>query len=189
MTERDDGLKQAIELLKRPVSLDSSFDERVMKNLESVRRPRTWTRSLWTVADWMSTGRTLTVSPLQGLGLVAGLAALLFVGRMWLMPESAISPERAAAIGETALVQFVIVAPTAESVSLVGDFNDWRASETPLRRVEDNGVWSVSVPLSAGRYRYAFLVDGATWLSDPSAPPALDDEFGRPGSVLTIGEL
>jgi hypothetical protein len=189
VTERDDGLKQAIDLLKRPVSLDSSFDERVMENLESIRPPRAWTRGFWAVSEWMSTGRTLTVSPLQGLGLAAGLAALLFVGRVWLMPESAISPEPGAAIGETAVVQFVIVAPSARSVSLVGDFNDWASSETPMRRVADNGVWSVSVPLTAGRYRYAFLVDGATWLSDPAAPPALDDEFGRPGSVLTIGEL
>ena len=85
-------------------------------------------------------------------------------------------------------MQFVIVAPTATEVSLVGDFNDWNPAATPMQLVAENRVWSVTIPLEAGRYRYAFLVNGDTWLSDPSAPPAQDDEFGRPGSVVTIGE-
>lgn len=189
MSDRDDGLQQVIDLLKQPVRLDSSFDAKVMEQVESVPPPRTWARSLWTVADWMRRGRTLTVSPLQGLALAAGLAAVLLVGRMWLQPDSPVSPEQTAALGETAVVQFVIVAPTARSVSLVGDFNDWAAFETPMQRVDGNGVWSVSVSLTTGRYRYAFLVDGTTWVRDPSAPPELDDDFGRPGSVLTVGEL
>jgi 1,4-alpha-glucan branching enzyme len=87
------------------------------------------------------------------------------------------------------VAQFVIVAPTASTVSLVGDFNDWSTAATPMQRVEGNGIWTVNIPLEPGRYRYAFLVDGRTWLRDPSAPPALDDEFGPPGSVVTIGEL
>ncbi|UCG88664.1 MAG: isoamylase early set domain-containing protein [Gemmatimonadota bacterium] len=189
MSDSDNGLKQVIDLLKQPVSLDSSFDEKVMEQVESVPPPRAWARSLWTAANWMRRGRTLTVSPLQGLALAAGVVAALFVGRMWVKPDSAVSPGPTAAVAEAALVHFVIVAPGAGSVSLVGDFNDWAALETPMHRVEGNGVWSVSIPLTTGRYRYAFLVDGTTWLSDPSAPPALDDEFGRPGSVLTVGEL
>ena len=53
MSDRDDGLQQVIDLLKQPVRLDSSFDAKVMEQVESVPPPRTWARSLWTVADWM----------------------------------------------------------------------------------------------------------------------------------------
>jgi len=49
------------------------------------------------------------------------------------------------------------------------------------------GLWVVTVPLPPGRYRYAFLVDGTTWVPDPDAPRTIDDDFGRPNSVLTIG--
>jgi len=107
-------------------------------------------------------------------------------GRVGLDPVEHSAPSLAAFGAST--VQFVIVAPAATEVSLVGDFNDWSASATPMALVADNRVWSVTIPLIAGRYRYAFLVNGDTWLSDPSAPPMRDDEFGRPGSVVTIGE-
>ena len=121
--------------------------------------------------------------------MAAGLAALVVVGRAWLNPQPETISEAAVAGAQGTVVQFVIVVPAAATVSLVGDFNDWSDGAMPLQRQAGNGVWSITVPLDPGRYRYAFLVDGSTWLSDPSAPPALDDEFGRPGSVVTIGEL
>ena len=72
MSDRDDGLQQVIDLLKQPVRLDSSFDAKVMEQVESVPPPRAWARSLWTVADWMRRGRTLTVSPAAGIGAGRG---------------------------------------------------------------------------------------------------------------------
>jgi len=84
-------------------------------------------------------------------------------------------------------VEFLLMAPRAASVMLVGDFNDWTASATPLHTAAAGGLWAVTVPLPPGRYRYAFVVDGTRWQPDPSAPPAPDDEFGSPASVVTIG--
>jgi 1,4-alpha-glucan branching enzyme len=84
------------------------------------------------------------------------------------------------------LVQFVLVAPDARRVALVGDFNDWDPAATPLR-ASAGGAWSAAVQLSPGRHRYAFVVDGVRWLADPAAPPAPDDDFGTPGSVVTVG--
>jgi len=83
---------------------------------------------------------------------------------------------------------FVVVAPRATTVSLVGDFNDWDAARTPMQRVrKDESVWTAVIPLTPGRYRYAFLVDGVRWLADPAAPAARDDEYGAPSSVVTVG--
>ena len=92
-----------------------------------------------------------------------------------------------AALTAETVIQFVLVAPEAASVALVGDFNDWNVSATPLVQGQGDGVWSVTVPLTPGRYQYSFLVDGSTWIQDPRAARAVEDEFGRPNSVVTIG--
>ena len=84
------------------------------------------------------------------------------------------------------LVQARQVADPTEHIILVGDFNDWDASSTPMRAARA-GVWTAVLPLAPGRYRYAFLVNGTEWIADPAAPRAPDDEFGAPGSVVTVG--
>jgi hypothetical protein len=87
------------------------------------------------------------------------------------------------------VTRFVLVAPDAKRVALVGDFNDWDRGATPLVPVAaggQGGVWTVDLPLHAGRYTYAFVVDGHRWEADPSAPRAVGDDFGRPNSVVTV---
>jgi 1,4-alpha-glucan branching enzyme len=83
--------------------------------------------------------------------------------------------------------QFVLDArdlPTARSVSLVGDFNDWNVTATPLTL--ENGAWVATMSLLPGRHVYAFVVNGEKWIADPRAPQATDNDFGRPGSVIII---
>ncbi|MBL0938823.1 MAG: isoamylase early set domain-containing protein [Gemmatimonadaceae bacterium] len=83
--------------------------------------------------------------------------------------------------------QFVLDArdiPNASSVSIVGDFNDWDVTTTPL--VLERGVWTITVPLSPGRHMYSFVVNGETWMADPRAAQATDADFGRPGSVIIV---
>ena len=82
-------------------------------------------------------------------------------------------------------VQFVLVAPDAKSVAVVGDFNDWNPSATPLASAR--GMWSSEAVVPAGRHDYAFVVDGARWIADPSAPRAPADELGGGYSVLVAG--
>jgi 1,4-alpha-glucan branching enzyme len=88
----------------------------------------------------------------------------------------------------TRIVHFVLVAPKATSVSVVGSFNDWDPTATPLHRTAAGGSWVVAVPLQAGRHQYAFIVDGVHWTADPVAAPAVEDDFGVPNSVVTVGE-
>jgi Glycogen recognition site of AMP-activated protein kinase len=96
------------------------------------------------------------------------------------VPASAVS-------GETAPVatQFVLDRADAQSVSLVGEFNEWQGGVTPLTRM-DSGLWTVSVPLTPGRHVYAFLVDGTLLVADPRAPQAGDVDYGREGSVVMV---
>jgi hypothetical protein len=83
------------------------------------------------------------------------------------------------------LVRFVLAAPTASRVTLVGDFNRWNARATPLLPERRRGVWSVAVALVPGDHRYAFVVDDTGWVTDPAAARTATDS-GRPHSLLTV---
>lgn len=81
-------------------------------------------------------------------------------------------------------VRFTLQAPGLSRVAVVGDFNNWDARATPLRR--QGGTWGITLPLRPGRYRYSFVVDDRKYLADPVRPPAGDDDFGTPTSVITV---
>jgi predicted carbohydrate-binding protein with CBM48 len=83
--------------------------------------------------------------------------------------------------------QFVLDAPRAKSVTVVGDFNAWDGSKTPLERDSTTGVWTALVDVHPGRHVYAFLVDGKTWTLDPNAPRTKDLDYGTKQSVLMAG--
>lgn len=68
-------------------------------------------------------------------------------------------------------VIFRVWAPSAEKVALVGDFNDWNESSTPMQKVGD-GVWGVFVEglKQFDAYKYAITANGKTFLkADPYA--------------------
>lgn len=64
-------------------------------------------------------------------------------------------------------INFFCVAPGAQAVSIVGDFNHWRPDAHPMQRQPD-GSWTAQVPLHHGHHHYQFLVDGQPLL-DPRA--------------------
>src|SRR5438093_12936932 len=128
---------------------------------------------------WLRRPHQLTLTPLGGVAAAAALAVVVILSRM----ESR-SPAPPA---ESRASQFVLVAPHATHVSLVGDFNDWDATRTPMRRPGSEALWTAVVTLVPGRYHYAFFVDGSRWVADPSAPVARDEDYGAPSSVLTVG--
>ena len=165
--------EQVVEHLKRPVHVDPALDGRVMAQIaaEPVRRPGT-AAAAW---HWLVTPRRFSLPPLAGLSAAAALAAFL------------VMRGPAAPAGRSTAFQFVLIAPQASSVSLVGDFNDWDPTKSPMTAARQAGLWSAVLPLEPGRYHYAFLVDGVHWRPDPTAPRAGDDEFGTPSSVVTVG--
>jgi hypothetical protein len=187
----DELIERIAAELRAPVRVDPSFDARVMTEIASLPPvARHEGGGVRAIAGWLARPRTLTVSPLGGLALAAALAALF----LWLRPAQPLAPSPAASAPGVLVarhgplaVQFVLVAPDARSVALVGDFNDWDAAATPLRATATGGAWSVAVRLPPGRHRYAFVIDGTRWVADPAAPPAPDDDFGSPGSVVTVG--
>lgn len=60
-------------------------------------------------------------------------------------------------------------APQAETVYLVGEFNDWDPQATPMTRLK-NGDFKVVLDLETGHeYRYRYLIEGQVWENDWSA--------------------
>jgi 1,4-alpha-glucan branching enzyme len=122
--------------------------------------------------------------------LAAGLAGVIAlaarqgdVETRTAVPSTALAPATPAA----RMMKFVFVNPSASSVAIVGDFNDWEEGGSPLLR-QEQGVWAITIPLAPGRYHYTFVVDGTKWVADPLAPRTLEDDFGRPNSVITVGD-
>jgi hypothetical protein len=184
----DPLIARVAEALRRPAPLAPDFDARVMAAVR--RAPPALPVRLW---SWLREPRVVAVSPLGGLAMAAGLAGILLVGTISRQP-SADSRQQAAGSrqpsalsgGSAASVTFVFLAPQAQSVALAGDFNDWDASRVLMQR-EASGLWTVDLPLTPGRYRYVFVVDGRRFVADPSAPRAVGDDFGTPTSVVTVG--
>lgn len=53
----------------------------------------------------------------------------------------------------------------AESIHLVGDFNDWDRTSHPLQR-DYQGQWTLTVELEQGQaYQFRYLCDGQQWMS------------------------
>ncbi len=83
-------------------------------------------------------------------------------------------------------VPLVFEARNAKSVVIVGDFNGWDDSKTPMVRYGKDGPWTATVLAKPGRHVYAFLVDGTTLVADPRAPRAKDLDYGGDASVLMV---
>jgi cyclomaltodextrinase / maltogenic alpha-amylase / neopullulanase len=73
----------------------------------------------------------------------------------------------------------------ANTVALVGSFNDWKATANPM--TENNGRWETSLMLEDGDYLYKFLVNGSQWMTDPNNPSSEADGYGGKNSVLKVG--
>ncbi|MBN1164567.1 MAG: glycogen-binding domain-containing protein [Candidatus Krumholzibacteriota bacterium] len=86
----------------------------------------------------------------------------------WLMMVVFFSPPgagpRAAVTHDEDEVIFTIEYPGAERIYLVGDFNGWNPTRDKMDRTGD--IFEIRLYPVPGRYRYMFIVDGAT-VADP----------------------
>ena len=178
----------------------------------AARRPSRIERLRASIAFTFDRWLAVTSPLARGTALAAAALTIGFVSRGYIgstsvhEPSAAMSPsvtvaadsvrtptsiqrvEGAASVNTLRIpAQFVLdarEAADATSLSVVGDFNDWDVSATPMTL--EGGVWSVTLPVTPGRHVYAFVVNGTRWVADPRAPRATDSDFGRPGSVIIV---
>lgn len=180
---RDDEFAERIaQPLRAPEVLAPDFEARLMAQARAeVARQR----AVQARGSWWTRRRMVMASPLTGLALAAGIAALAATSTLTVARRAAQAPSVAVRTDTVQLVRFVFADSSARTVSLVGDFNGWARGRTPLHATARAGVWSVSVPLMAGRHEYAFIVNGERWVADPLSP-GNRDEFGIESSVLML---
>ena len=195
MTEqRDPFIDQIAAELKRPVRLDPRFDERVMDALNAPDviplHPTRQARRPWIMRPW-----TLRVSPIGAFATAAALIGVVAFGAwqfssandgVQIASDQQIDLQPVADAGDRALVphQFTYYQKGLQSISLVGQFNDWKPDSTSLTEVSP-GVWTISLLLKPGVYEYQFILNGKQWVTDPTMPQVSND-FGSPNSVVTV---
>ena len=176
----------AVAALRAPVAPNPDAHARLMRRVRQAaaapargRRARPMARPAW--------------SRRRGLASLVGLAAAALVGVALLgLPRTSVPVGALAAAGlrdTLHLVRFVLSAPAATRLAVVGDFNGWRVDSTPMRMLaESTGVWAATVRLPAGTHRYAFVVDDTGWIADPHRPAAGDTTDGARSAVTVPAE-
>jgi len=73
----------------------------------------------------------------------------------------------------------------ADSVCLVGDFNNWNQRSHPLIRDRYDGTWYIILELERGKeYQFRYLVNGREWHNDWHADRYVPNPYGGTNSVV-----
>lgn len=186
----DPNVQWIIAEARRPVVVDPAARARLMDALRSEEAPRRQSA----VLGWLMEPRRFALPPLATLAAAAGLVGIgvvsgLLIGRDGRAPTEqpsavAAKPQLPDSIAPR-VIKFVLVAPQAAKVALVGDFNGWDPEATPAERQSD-GSWATFISLKPGRHVYSFVLDGKVFINDPTAPIAPDDGFGQKNSVVVV---
>ena len=193
MREPDDGFDERVRAeYRHPDADDEMAKVRAIARLrrDTLARPGRLAR--------LFAPRSFTARPVVAL---AACAALLVAGTLIGMriergrPGGAVVPGARTPLADAGAIRmatasvpvvFVLRAPGASKVNVVGDFNGWDALATPLSRAGGD-LWMVRVNVERGVHRYSFVLDGSEWRPDPAAPLAADPAFGGRSSVLMAG--
>jgi hypothetical protein len=176
---------------RRSVAVDPAARRRLLDAVRAEPSPQRRPR----VLAWLVEPRRFVLPPLATAAVAAGLVGIgvitgIVIDRDGRRSTEQVPPGAASAqlpdSPSAVAVKFVLAAPNAARVSLVGDFNGWDAAANPMQSQGVNGVWTIFVPLQPGMHNYSFVVDGTHFVADPTAPMAPDDGLGVKSSVVLV---
>jgi len=182
--EFDELLRDALRNeVKSAIGSLNGLETRIVSELEGRPprlRPSDWLRQLLAPTRAGRIGQLAVVTATAAVFLVLGV---FLAHETMLVPGSErLTPSLTATANREIL--FVVPALDAKNVAVVGDFNGWEA--TPLSDDNHDGIWTATIPLSPGRYEYAFIIDGRWWGQDPLADEYVSS-FGQYSSVRYVG--
>lgn len=154
-------------LEKHRTSAPEGFADGVMDALPNFKKAK---RRRW----WPAKG--LWIAPAL-VGAAVSLLILFVSGRF----------QTAEVQGQVGL-HFELHAPGADTVELLGTFNNWKTGDIVLNGPDASGHWTATVELPEGRHEYIFLVDGERWVADPNGTTHRPDGFGRVNTVINYYE-
>lgn len=79
---------------------------------------------------------------------------------------------------------FQLELPEAQSVSLMGDFNQWDEAKNVMKKNKD-GVWKSELKLAPGEYQFLYYVDKSRWITDDQCPHTTSN-VGTENSIAII---
>ena len=175
-----DKLERSVEAMRQALGApDARLTARVMAEVRRLPLPRK------SRVAWISEPRVVRVRPWFVPLAAAALLAVWAGGARYGAARQPAGEAVAATARDTVYVRFEFAAPQARAVTVAGDFNGWKPDATTMVR-GPRGVWVVTIPIGVGVHSYQFVVDGSTWVPDPSAG-ATDDGFGGHNSVIVVG--
>ncbi|MDX2085415.1 MAG: 1,4-alpha-glucan branching protein GlgB [Candidatus Melainabacteria bacterium] len=85
---------------------------------------------------------------------------------------------------------FAVWAPNAEGISVIGDFNQWRADRHPMHRVRESGYWEAFLPEVGAGDIYKYWVRGrhGHFQSEKADPVGFASEL-RPRTASQVWDL
>ncbi|MES2416762.1 MAG: alpha-amylase family glycosyl hydrolase [Bacteroidota bacterium] len=91
--------------------------------------------------------------------------------------------------GTSAII--TLFAPDKNTVALIGDFNNWTATASPMTKTSDGNTWWIQLDnLNPNtEYAYQFLVDDKLRIADPYCEKILDPDDDSYISALTYPNL
>lgn len=79
-----------------------------------------------------------------------------------------------------------VAAPDAESVCVVGDFNDWDLKANRMKKRE-NGDYTITLDLKPEReYQFRYLINGSRWENDWSADKYVKSPYGDSDNSVIV---
>lgn len=81
---------------------------------------------------------------------------------------------------------FAVWAPSAQGVRVVGDFNFWDGTGTPMRSLGSSGVWELFIPGVGDGTKYKFSVLGQDYVWREKADPVAFATEGPPQTASVV---
>jgi hypothetical protein len=180
LREEFDGLAEALRAVETSerMPVPPFFTAEVMRRL-----PPKKSNLAKRIPGFLFKGRVLKWNMAAALATV-GLVALVLtqVIQTHNRPvETAVIPQQ----DQVVTVMMNLYAPQAHHVAVAGTFNKWKVAANVLTK-QENGVWTINIPLKPGEYNYMFIVDGKAWVTDPNAEAYHDDGFGYKNAVVRV---
>ena len=74
----------------------------------------------------------------------------------------------------------------ADSVSVVGEFNNWNPEANPMKALK-NGGFTTTIDLEKGKeYEFRYLIDGKVWTNEPKADKEVQSEFADASNSVVV---
>lgn len=78
------------------------------------------------------------------------------------------------------------IADSAKNAFVVGEFNNWSTTATPMKRLK-NGDFTATLDMESGReYQFRYLLAENHWENDPQADKEVDTPYGDSRNSVII---